>query len=129
MSDLQTKLTTKGENMTQDTLMTKEEQLGLDEYQYLANRTADYIHPIYPFMLLHEEAGELSAQFTKVKLRGDDRPIDMVAAKKELGDCLWAVAEIATQLGFSLESVARANLSKLEDRAARGQIKGSGDNR
>jgi translation initiation factor IF-2 len=49
--------------------------------------------------------------------------------KKELGDVLWFVSEIATNLGISLEDVAHKNLDKLASRKERGVIHGSGDNR
>ena len=48
---------------------------------------------------------------------------------KELGDVLWYVAQIATELDTDLETVARENLMKLEDRQNRGVLGGSGDNR
>ena len=48
---------------------------------------------------------------------------------KELGDVLWHVAVIASELGFSLEEIADANLSKLASRMERGVIQGSGDDR
>ena len=48
------------------------------------------------------------------------------AIKLELGDVLWYVAQLATELG-DLEEVAVANLGKLSSRASRGRISGSGD--
>jgi len=47
----------------------------------------------------------------------------------ELGDVLWYVAQLATELGLDLEDVATANLEKLASRAARNVISGSGDRR
>ena len=49
------------------------------------------------------------------------------AIKLELGDVLWYVAQLATELGYDLEEVAAANLEKLSSRASRGRISGSGD--
>ena len=49
--------------------------------------------------------------------------------KLELGDVLWYVAQLASELGFDLDTVARANLEKLASRAARNVIAGSGDQR
>lgn len=49
--------------------------------------------------------------------------------KKELGDVLWYVCACATEAGFSLREVAEANLTKVNDRAARGKLGGSGDER
>ena len=48
---------------------------------------------------------------------------------KEIGDVLWYVAQLSTELELSLEEIAQLNLKKLEDRYKRGQITGSGDNR
>ena len=48
---------------------------------------------------------------------------------KELGDVLWYLATLATELDSHLGCIADSNLKKLEDRAKRGVLKGSGDNR
>jgi len=90
---------------------------------------ANYDNNFYPLAGLMEEASELSQQFTKVWLRGDNKKIDIEHAKKELGDVMWFVAEIATLLELDLAEVAQANLDKLADRASRGVIKGDGDSR
>jgi NTP pyrophosphatase (non-canonical NTP hydrolase) len=47
----------------------------------------------------------------------------------EPGDVLWYLAELCTQLGIDLADVAAANIRKLEDRTARGQLAGDGDYR
>ena len=47
----------------------------------------------------------------------------------ELGDVLWYVAQLATELDLDLADVAAANLEKLASRAARNVIAGSGDQR
>jgi len=49
--------------------------------------------------------------------------------KKELGDVLWYLSAIASDLDISLEDVARTNLKKLESRLIRNKIRGTGDNR
>ena len=51
------------------------------------------------------------------------------AIKLELGDVLWYVAQLASEMGYDLNDVAEANLQKLSSRAARGRIGGSGDQR
>ena len=51
------------------------------------------------------------------------------ALKAELGDVLWYLAQVATELDLSLQDIADANLAKLFDRLERGKIKGDGDNR
>ena len=51
------------------------------------------------------------------------------AMSKELGDVLWYVAQLASELGLALEDVARENLEKLGSRQRRGVLSGSGDER
>ena len=51
------------------------------------------------------------------------------ALKAELGDVLWYIAQVATELDLSLAEIAEYNIAKLYDRLERGQIKGEGDNR
>jgi NTP pyrophosphatase (non-canonical NTP hydrolase) len=51
------------------------------------------------------------------------------ALKLELGDVLWYVAQLSSELGFELSEIAEANLNKLASRAARNVIAGSGDHR
>lgn len=54
---------------------------------------------------------------------------DTEALKKELGDVLWQLAAVADDFGLSLGDIGRDNLDKLSDRASRGVLDGSGDNR
>jgi len=49
--------------------------------------------------------------------------------KKELGDVLWYISQIATELGLSLSDVAKLNIEKLQSRLERNKISGSGDDR
>ena len=82
-------------------------------------------------MGLTGEAGEVADKVKKV-LRDRDGVFDLErreAIKLELGDVLWYVAQLSSELGFELNEVAEANLNKLASRAKRGQIKGSGDER
>ena len=61
--------------------------------------------------------------------QGDFDADNLEANKLELGDVLWYVAQLASELGYDLEQVADANLQKLSSRASRGRIGGSGDQR
>ena len=82
---------------------------------------------VYPALGLVGEAGEI-AEKVKKWLRGD-KGLDKQELLKELGDPLWYIAALADDLGFTLQDVVDANISKLESRKERGVIKGSGDNR
>ena len=91
--------------------------------------TAHYI--VYPALGLADEAGEVAGKVKKI-MRDHDGYIsleDRDALKYELGDVLWYLTQIATELGLSMEEVATANIAKLADRQRRGVINGNGDNR
>lgn len=82
----------------------------------------------YPIVGLPGEVGELLSIYAKEGRDGPrDNHLEMVF--KELGDCLWFIAAIAYDEGFSLADVAAGNIAKLQDRVARGVLGGSGDNR
>lgn len=105
-----------------------------DEYQEKAKSTAIYKLeagqvPVYPFFGLAEEAGEVLGKMAKYTR--DGWPVEKLReeVRKELGDVLWNVANIAADLGLSLEDVARCNLDKLAARKSAGTLSGSGDNR
>lgn len=77
------------------------------------------------------ESGEF-AEKVKKALRDNDGIIDRPRKeemKKELGDVLWYLSQLATKLGLSLEEVATANIEKLYSRLDRKKLRGSGDNR
>ena len=106
----------------------------LVEYQERSKSTATYpaeVSFLYPALGLAGEAGEVAEQAKRV-LRDDGGRLTEArrqAIARELGDVLWYVAQLATELGFSLEEIAQANLEKLADRKRRGVLHGSGDNR
>jgi NTP pyrophosphatase (non-canonical NTP hydrolase) len=52
-----------------------------------------------------------------------------VKVKKELGDVLWHLSQIANDNDFSLSEIAALNIAKLTDRKKRDVIIGSGDER
>ena len=89
-------------------------------------------HPIvYPTMGLVNEAGELAGKVKKI-FRDKDGVIsdeDREALKYELGDVLWYLAQIATELDLTLDEVASANPTHLFSRLQRNTSRGDGDNR
>uniref|UniRef100_A0A7C2G4N9 NTP pyrophosphohydrolase MazG-like domain-containing protein n=1 Tax=Thermus islandicus TaxID=540988 RepID=A0A7C2G4N9_9DEIN len=106
----------------------------LEEYQEEAQKTALYPEAyrlVYPTLGLAGEAGELANKVKKVlRDRGGEVTEEArEALLAELGDVLWYVAQVATDLGASLEAVAQANLKKLRSRQERGKLGGSGDTR
>lgn len=106
-----------------------------NDYQRESRKTAGYPPighgVIYPTLGLTNEAGEVAGKIKKI-FRDKDGKIgdaEREALKAELGDVLWYLAQVATELDLSLQDIADANLAKLFDRLERGKIKGDGDNR
>jgi len=106
-----------------------------EEYQKLSRKTAIYPDKdnnfVYPTLGLTGEAGEVSEKIKKV-LRDDNGVVDDLKRqeiKKELGDVLWYLSQIATELGLSLDDVATFNIEKINSRQERNKISGDGDNR
>ena len=105
------------------------------EYQEKSRKTAKYPNVgenyIYPTLGLAGESGEVAEKIKKViRDKGgviDDNTKEMI--KKELGDVLWYVSQISSELKLSLDEVAEHNIKKLYSRLDRGKIGGSGDNR
>jgi NTP pyrophosphatase (non-canonical NTP hydrolase) len=84
-----------------------------------------------PSLALASEAGEVAGKVYKI-LRDADGQItdeDRLAIAYELGDTLWNLMAVARDLKIPFGVVALLNLVKCEDRASRGVIAGSGDNR
>ncbi|MGO9761926.1 MAG: nucleoside triphosphate pyrophosphohydrolase family protein [Solirubrobacteraceae bacterium] len=106
----------------------------LSEYQRLSRRTAGYPREAwlaYPALGLAGEAGEV-AEHAKKAIRDDGGEVSgerRAKMAKELGDVLWYVAQLASELGLELDEIAQANLDKLLSRQRRGVLSGSGDER
>jgi NTP pyrophosphatase (non-canonical NTP hydrolase) len=104
-------------------------------YQTKSRRTAKYPaigHPvIYPTLGLANEAGEVAGKVKKIfrDKNGVIGEADCEALKGELGDVLWYLAQVCTELEISLDDVAEHNIKKLYSRLERGKIGGEGDNR
>ena len=109
--------------------------MNFKEYQKKASKTAIYpkrYETIYPALGLCGEAGEVAEKIKKSIRDGLDYLQEEKFKEdltKELGDVLWYVAALASDLDISLDDVAKKNLQKLDSRKKRNMIGGSGDNR
>ncbi len=109
--------------------------MNFNEYQKRSRKTAIYPEKgknfIYPVLGLVGESGEVAEKIKKVlrEKKGilDERTKKEI--KKELGDVLWYLAQIAVELGLSLDEIASVNIEKLESRKKRNKLLGNGDNR
>lgn len=109
--------------------------MDFEEYQRLSKRTAVYPdvgkNIVYPTLGLASEAGEVASKVKKAfrdhgGIINEERREDI---KKELGDVLWYVAQIASELGLELDTIASHNIDKLASRHERQTLGGDGDNR
>ena len=105
------------------------------EYQRLAMRTNDGLSLVRLADTINEtetdvgsllmgclglagESGELLDLFKKWIFHA--KPLDEEHAKKELGDVMWYVAEIAYYLGWDLDEIMSMNIDKLKARYPKG---------
>ncbi|MBI5793830.1 nucleoside triphosphate pyrophosphohydrolase family protein [Candidatus Uhrbacteria bacterium] len=109
--------------------------MNFSDYQAFAKTTALYPDAgknlYYPALGLGGETGEVLNKIKKVMRDhgGEVTEEFREILKAELGDVLWYVAAIASELDLDLDSIALANKEKLQSRKERGVIGGSGDTR
>lgn len=90
-----------------------------NEYQKLAMRTCSIPSDAKTCMLNHavfglaSEAGEVAGILQK---QYQGHPVELEHFKKELGDCLWMIAEACTALDIFMEEVMQTNIEKLKAR-------------
>lgn len=126
--------------------LTENDRITFNQYQLRARATAIYpkikieqsdgswsdaVGWVYPALGLADEAGECLGKIKKLirDKRGLVGDLDRIAIKKEMGDVLWYLAQLATEFEEDLGSTAMDNLEKLGSRKERGVLGGSGDNR
>ena len=106
-----------------------------DEYQRESRATAFYPNAgknfIYPTLGVAGESGELANKVQKI-IRDEEGAVSDIARENirdEIGDVLWFLAQLATELNLSFGDIADSNMKKLLSRKERGVIQGSGDTR
>jgi len=113
--------------------------MNFHEYQTKSRETALYpnLGDNLPYLALgiSGEAGEVSEKVKKF-IRdknfagiGDLTIEDKRQLVHEIGDVLWYIAQIATELGVDLEEVADMNITKTHSRLHLDKIAGDGDDR
>lgn len=95
-----------------------------NEYQKLAMRTCNFKKDVETeAMLSHgmlglcSEVGELAGIYQK-SYQGHPCRLDHIV--KELGDCLWMIAEICEVYGVKMDDVMSTNIEKLKKRYPNG---------
>ena len=105
-----------------------------DYYQQESKKTAIYPKERgleYVLLGLAGECGEILNKYKKVirdfnGVLTEEKRNEM---KKELGDIIWYLSQLCTELNCDFDKVAEENLNKLFSRKKRGVLGGSGDNR
>jgi len=106
-----------------------------NDYQKIAWESAIYPDKgkniIYPSLGLGGETGEVLEKIKKIMRDGnskitEEKKTDLI---KEIGDVLWYLAALSTELKTDLNEIAKINIDKINSRKERDQIHGSGDNR
>ena len=109
--------------------------MNFTDYQSKSRKTAKYPAighgVIYPTLGLTNEAGEVAGKIKKIfrDNGGVIGEVEREALKSELGDVLWYLAQVCTELEIPLDEVAEGNIEKLYSRLERGRIGGEGDDR
>lgn len=113
----------------------KEMDWTFDVYQKLAWETAIYPSKgdniYYPTLGLAGEAGEVAEKVKKIMRdkKGEVTEKEREELKKEIGDVLWYVGALCSELNINMGDVASQNIDKLSSRKERGKLQGDGDNR
>lgn len=108
--------------------------MDFNTYQQQAATTAVYPESakyVYPTLGLCGEAGEVAEKIKKV-IRDNGGVFTEEKKKeiiKEVGDVLWYIAALLSDLGVTMDETAVGNLEKLFSRKERGVLNGNGDNR
>jgi len=109
--------------------------MDFETYQKLSRKTAIYPDKdknfTYPALGLAGETGEVIEKVKKL-VRDKNSIIDDATreeVKKEMGDVLWYLAQLATELKISLNEAAEKNIEKLMSRMEKGTLHGKGDDR
>lgn len=108
------------------------ENWNLNNYQMQARKFAIYperMNIVYPALGLAGESGEVADKVKKIYRDGRDDAHFRAEIAKEIGDVLWYCANLAEDLGFTLQQIAEMNIYKLQCRKTKGTIAGSGDDR
>ena len=109
--------------------------MDFNNYQKSAKKTAIYPNIgknfLYPTLGLVGEAGEIANKVKKI-FRDDKGKVTKEKRDElfaEMGDVLWYMAQLSTELNLKLSDIAKHNLKKLSQRQKENRLHGSGDKR
>ena len=90
----------------------------MSEYQQLARRTQN--PDLSPRDMIEHALWGLSAEVGEVcglhQKKHQGHPMNFVALRAEIGDCMWFIAELCDAYDFSMAAIAEENIAKLKRR-------------
>lgn len=103
-------------------------------YQNFANTTRIYpedMQIVYPCLGLSGEVGEVCEKIKKIyrDKEGYFSEYDKDDIAREIGDVLWYLSALATDLGRDLNEIAFKNTQKIYERKGHDKLHGNGDYR
>lgn len=102
-----------------------------DRFQELVNRTYYFVGEtkreelLYLALATNSEAGEMADEIKKL-IRDDNGELSeerKLKIQKEMGDCLFYMAILATKLGFNFHTAPLAEMVKLDEMIAKWELK------
>jgi NTP pyrophosphatase (non-canonical NTP hydrolase) len=105
-----------------------------NDYQKKASSTVIYpekLKIVYPLIGMTGETGEVAEKIKKVLRdnKGEFSDEKKAEIALEVGDVLWYLSSLASDLGYTLDEIAEMNINKILSRKERNVIHGNGDNR
>ncbi len=112
-------------------------RLNFKQYQERATLTAiypakgEFLGLVYCALGAAGEVGEVAGKIKKLyrDKKGEVSAESRKELGKEIGDCIWYLSQMCSELDLDFSHIALGNLEKLADRKVRGVIEGNGDNR
>ena len=108
--------------------------MDFNAYQNFASITRIYpenMKIVYPCLGLSGEVGEVCEKVKKIyrDKKGNFSEHDKEQIVREMGDVLWYLAALASDLGYNLNDIAFNNTQKILERKDNGKLHGNGDYR
>lgn len=92
------------------------EALKTDQVPYREVTDPETVEKMVPLLGLAGETGELLSEYKKFIRDGEGHRHFRERVEEELGDLLWYISNVASKFDLRLEEIARANLSKIQER-------------
>jgi NTP pyrophosphatase (non-canonical NTP hydrolase) len=101
-----------------------------EEYQLFCESNAQYLNVgnnlIYPILGLCARTGSLADKINKIQKDGG---FDRDAMISEIGEVLWFLSTVSSEMGLNLSDIAKKNIEKLSSKRRSGASYGLGEDK